>query len=287
MFENPLHVYYPTVRNTYILKESSVLFCTLRMFVVAYFAYIQRWPWGEASWSYPHSCTSEGRCLALVSEASNDTVLPRLTSPRLPHHSQRNVQIYCAGWNACVSYATIAMSPTAATAAVSHWPPCLQSAPGQQTAPPGLPRPPLCLQTPPRHPPLDVTNGSCVTQCRRVTHYWMSLTASTSLMAPNGCHAIGQYYNNVQNAIWLGDPCYSYVTDESNSHCLASSRGEASWKVVRFASCEASQPPQGSERDEASQVPVSLASRPTRVASSRLVSWPSDVWYIRLQRIAS
>ena len=38
---------------------------------------------GEASRSCPDSCTSEARCLALVSEASNDTVSPRLASPRL------------------------------------------------------------------------------------------------------------------------------------------------------------------------------------------------------------
>jgi len=33
---------------------------------------------GDASRSCPHSCTSEARCLALVSEASNDTVSARL-----------------------------------------------------------------------------------------------------------------------------------------------------------------------------------------------------------------
>ena len=45
--------------------------------------------------------------------------------------------------------------------------------------------------------------------------------------------------------------------------------------MARFASREASQPPQGSERDKASQVLVSLAARPTRVALSRLAVWSS------------
>jgi len=39
--ETPLYAYHQTVRNTYISEESPILLCTLRTFVVAYFAYIR------------------------------------------------------------------------------------------------------------------------------------------------------------------------------------------------------------------------------------------------------
>jgi len=111
----------------------------------------QRWPWGKFTRHSPHvahlvvsepragthsPCTRRGEpplpalvyerggCLALASEANNNRASPHLTSPCLVCLAIYNVQIYCLGWNACISYVTSngAASPTAAaslTAAVS------------------------------------------------------------------------------------------------------------------------------------------------------------------------
>jgi len=149
----------------------------------------------EASWSCPQSCTSEGRCLALVSEVSNDTVSPRLVC--LAIHS--------------VTYKYIAQDEMHAFRTLRS--PCHQRPQ----------RPPCSIgccvpnrrrvskrryRIPQRHRcvskrrhvthhrgvtnGLCVTNGCRVTQCCHVTHYRVSLMVSVSLNTAasptTGCH---------------------------------------------------------------------------------------------------
>ena len=103
-------------------------------------------PWGEASWSGPHSCTSEGQCLALVSEANNDTVSPRFTSPRLICLAIHSVTYRYIALGKMHAFRML-RSPCHQRLPCHQRPPCPQSALDQQTASPGPSTPPLCLQT--------------------------------------------------------------------------------------------------------------------------------------------